>query len=145
MHHRPQTHERLSREEPAPGLGSHRSFGFTLTVVFVALALLPLLSGAPPRWWLLAAAAGVFAVSLVKADLLAPFHRAWYRLGLALHRLVSPVVLAVIYFGVVTPTGLVMRALGKDLLGLRLDRQARSYWIHREPPGPDAESMKNQF
>ena len=59
--------------------------------------------------------------------------------------MVSPLIMAVIYFAVATPTGLVMRALGKDPLRLKHDPDARSYWIHRDPPGPERESMRNQF
>ena len=59
--------------------------------------------------------------------------------------MVNPLVMALIYFAVVTPTGLVMRALGKDPLRLKYDPDAQSYWIHRDPPGPERESMQNQF
>ena len=138
------THERLSHDAPVLG-SSHRSFGFVITIVFSAVALFPLLGGRAPRWWSLAAAAAILVTALVKPQWLAPFHRAWFRLGLFLHRIVSPVVMAVIYFAVVTPTGLVMRALGKDPLRLRREPNAVSYWIHREPPGPERESMTNQF
>jgi hypothetical protein len=62
-----------------------------------------------------------------------------------LHSIVSPVALAILFYGVVMPTGLLMRLLGKDPLRLRLDSRAASYWIERTPPGPDAESLKNQF
>ena len=138
------THERTGRDAPVMG-SSDRSFGFVVAIVFSAVGLLPLLGGRPPRWWSLAAAAAVLATALIAPRRLAPFHRAWFRLGLVLHRIVSPVVMAAIYFAVVTPTGLVMRALGKDPLRLRRDPDAESYWIHRDPPGPDRESMTNQF
>ena len=75
-------------------------------------------------------------------------HRLTYRcrhIGLVLHKIVSPIALGILFFLVVTPTGLLMRLLGKDPLRLRFDRSADSYWIARTPPGPDADSLKNQF
>ena len=138
------THERLTRPDPVAG-GSDRAFGVVFTVVFTVVGLLPLLGGEPPRHWSLGAAGAVLATALVKPGLLAPFNRVWFRFGLLLHRLVSPVVLALLFYTVVVPTGLIMRALGKDLLGLRRDRGAASYWIHRDPAGPQPESMRNQF
>ena len=76
---------------------------------------------------------------------LAPLNRVWTRFGLLLHRIVSPVVLGVMFFVVVTPTGLLMRALGKDPLRLRLTVTQRSYWIDRQPPGPAPDTLNNQF
>ena len=137
-------HERLTADHPITG-GSDRSFGVVITVVLTGIGLFPLLHGEPPRWWSLAVAGGLLVVTLVRAELLAPFNRVWFRFGLFLHRVVNPVIMAVIYFAVVTPTGLIMRAAGKDPLRLRRDPNAESYWIHRKPPGPEPESMTNQF
>ncbi len=144
MTNRFQTHERLNSGEPVKG-GSDRGFGVAFTVLFAAIGLFPLLDGAPPRTWLLGLAGVVLAVTLVRARWLAPFNRVWFRFGSALHRLVSPLVMALLFYGVVTPTGLVMRALRKDPLRLRMDRDAQSYWIHRDPPGPARDSMSQQF
>ena len=137
-------HERLTGGEPVEG-ASERGFGVVFAIVFVAVGLFPLLGGGPPRGWAFGVAGAFLAVALVRPALLAPFNRAWFKLGLLLQRVVNPLVMAVIYFGVVTPTGLVMRALGKDPLRLKYDPDAQSYWIHRDPPGPERESMKNQF
>ena len=138
------THERLAGDEPAKG-GSDRGFGGVFAIVFVAVGLFPLLNGGPPRAWALGIAAVFLAVALVRPSLLAPLNRVWFKFGLLLQRVVNPLVMALIYFAVVTPTGLVMRALGKDPLRLKHDPDARSYWIHRGPPGPERESMQNQF
>ena len=138
------THERTGHDAPVLG-SSDRSFGVVVTILFGVVGLYPLLGGRAPRWWSLAAAAAVLAAALLEPRWLAPFHRVWFRLGLLLHRITSPVVMAVIYFAVVTPTGLIMRALGKDPLRLRREPDAASYWIHRDPPGPERESMTNQF
>ena len=77
--------------------------------------------------------------------LLNPLKRAWLALGMLLHRVVNPIVMALLFYGTVLPTGLVMRALGKDLLRLRRQPEADSYWIVRQPPGPAPETMKDQF
>ena len=139
-----QTHERLGRDDTPAG-GSDRGFGIVFAVVFAVIGLFPLLGGGPPRGWSLAVAGAFLVVALVRAHWLAPLNRAWTRFGLLLQRIVNPLVMAVIYFAVVTPTGLAMRALGKDPLRLRYDPNAESYWIHRDPPGPERESMTNQF
>ena len=76
---------------------------------------------------------------------LAPANRAWHRLGLLLHRVMTPVVMSVIFFATVTPMAVFMRLFGKDPLRLKREPEASSYWIPREPPGPEPDSMKNQF
>jgi len=76
---------------------------------------------------------------------LKPLNRLWLWFGLALHRIVSPVVLAALFFVVITPVGVVARLAGKDFLRLSFDRGATSYWIDRRPPGPRPSSMRNQF
>lgn len=137
-------HEGLSRTDDVK-LGSDRQFGFVFAAVFAAIGLLPLLGGNSLRWWALALAVVFLAITLVHARLLRPFNRVWFRFGLLLHAIVSPVVMGLIFFVAVTPVGLAMRALGKDVLKLRFDADASSYWIERSPPGPAPGSMKNQF
>ena len=139
-----ETHERLTGDEAVEG-GSERGFGIVFALVFAAAGLFPLLDGGPPRGWAFGVAGALLAVALVRPALLAPFNRVWFKFGLLLQRVVNPLVMALIYFAVVTPTGLVLRALGKDPLRLRYDPDAESYWIRRDPPGPERESMKNQF
>ena len=82
---------------------------------------------------------------MLAPKLLAPFNRLWARFGLLLHRITSPLVLGIMFFAVITPMGWIMRALGKDLLRLKIDPAATSYWIARTPPGPTPESLKDQF
>ncbi len=77
--------------------------------------------------------------------LLAPLNHLWFKFGLLLHKIVNPVVLAIMFFLVITPIGLLMRALGKDPLRLRLDKAATSYWIDRTPPGPSPDTLGDQF
>jgi len=137
-------HEDFSRARPAKG-ASNRAFGWTFVVVFLIVGLSPLRSSAELRWWaVIVAAALTLATIAVPAVLTVP-NRVWGRFGTLLHRLVSPVALAVMFFFVMTPMGLVMRAFGKDSLRLRRASSAGSYWITRDPPGPAPKSMSRQF
>ena len=104
-----------------------------------------LLAVAAVGYSLCAATAGFLLVALGFPSILAPLNRLWLRFGLLLHRIVSPLVLGIMFFLVITPMGLLMRAFGKDLLRLKFDRAAASYWIERTPPGPPPESMADQF
>ena len=124
---------------------SDRSFGVVFTVVFVLIGLYPLLFASTPHYWALAIAAVFLALALFKPALLAAPNRWWAAFGALLHRIVNPIILGIMFFIVVTPIGLLMRMLGKDLLRLQLQKNAGSYWIEREPPGPAADSFGDQF
>jgi Saxitoxin biosynthesis operon protein SxtJ len=137
-------HENFIREEDAPA-GSDRAFGLVLGGVLGLIGLLPLLRGHGARWWALGLAGAFFLASATQPALLGPLNRLWHRLGLLLHSVVSPVVLGLLFFTTVTPIGLLMRALGRDLLRLRFEPDAPTYWIERRPPGPSPDSMPRQF
>lgn len=126
-------------------MGSDRSFGIVFTVVFVVVALLPLKDGGEPRPWAGAVAALFLLVALAYPRALKPLNRLWFLVGTAMHHVVTPLVMGLLFFATVTPIALIMRAVGKDPLRLRRDDAAASYWILRDPPGPDAESMRRQF
>jgi len=113
--------------------------------VFLVVALLPLVRLAPPRWWAVAVAAAFAAVAVAAPDLLRPLNRAWLRFGELLQRVTNPLILGIIFFGVITPTGLIFRLMRRDLLRLKAVPGADSYWIPREPPGPEPESMRQPF
>ena len=137
-------HESLDRDEQHAG-SSDRSFGLILATVLAALGLWPLVSGRSPHVGLFILGAGFLAAALLFPSLLTPLNRLWTKLGLLLHRVVSPVILGIMFFLVITPIGLLMRSLGKNPLKLGLDRNATSYWVLRTPPGPTPESLKDQF
>jgi hypothetical protein len=125
--------------------GSNRAFGLVFAGVFLLTGLWPWVRyGAALRPWALAFAAVFLVVSLFAPERLAPLNRLWFRLGLALHVVVSPLIMGLLFYGAVTPTGLIMRAFGKDILGLRRN-DGPTYWRDRDPPGPATGSMKNQF
>lgn len=125
--------------------GSDRGFGLVMAAVFAIVGAWPALFAGAPRLWSFAVAALFLGAALAAPRVLAPLNRVWTRFGVLLHRIMNPVVMAVVFYGTVVPIGLVMRALGKDPLRLRRDPAATSYWIARTPPGPAPETMKNQF
>jgi len=137
-------HEDLTREHVVEG-SSDRSFGVVFTVAFALIAFLPLWRGESPRWWAAGVAVVFASITLARPALLAAPNRLWTKLGVLLGKVVAPIALGVLFYGVIAPLGLVMRLAGKDPLRLKLDRAADSYWITREPPGPLPDSMNNQF
>jgi hypothetical protein len=137
-------HENLSREQHVKG-SSDRTFGFVFVAAFAVIALWPLFSAGSPRWWAAVVAVGFGLVAVARPALLANLNRLWMKLGLLLGRVVSPIALGVLFYGVFTPLGSLMRATGKDPLHLARDRAAATYWRTREPPGPPPNSMERQF
>lgn len=138
------THEVFSRDENIVA-GSDRSFGLLMAGAWAALTLLNAWH-AGRVWPLTGTLAMLFLVAAwLRPSLLHPLNLIWLRFGLLLHRVVNPVVMALLFYGTVLPTGLVMRLLGKDLLRLKRQPEADSYWIVRQPPGPSPETMRDQF
>jgi Saxitoxin biosynthesis operon protein SxtJ len=116
-----------------------------MTVAFAVLTLLNGWRGGRLWPWTGGLAVLFLASSLLYPAVLNPLNRMWLKFGLLLHKVVNPIVMGLLFFGTVLPTGLVMRAIGKDLLRLKRQPDADSYWIGRQPPGPAAETMKDQF
>lgn len=116
-----------------------------MTVAFAVLSLLNWWHDG--HWWRWTGGIAVLflVAALFYSAALKPLNRLWLKFGLLLHKVVNPIVMALVFFGAVLPTGLLMRALGKDLLRLKRQPDANSYWIERRPPGPPPESMKDQF
>ena len=137
-----QSHETLASFRKVSA-GSHRKFGLTVGAIFCALAVLPLLRGQPARLWLLAPGAVLVVLGAAAPAALAPLNRLWFRFGLLLGRLTNPVVMGVLFFAVMVPIGWMLRRSGKDLLRLRRDPAAESYWIARDPEAPS--SLQKQF
>jgi hypothetical protein len=127
------------------GPGSDRKFGF----LFVAIFSLATLWGAHSRaYWaaiFAALALGTFIAAIWRPALLHVFNIWWYKFSILLHRIISPVVMGIVFFLVVTPTAIIMRAMGKDPPSLRFDKSQKSYWISRSAENASSPSMKNQF
>ncbi len=138
-----QTHEDLHRQHTVK-TGSNRSFGITFFVVLSILGLVPLLSSGEPRIGFIAVGSLFLIAGIFYPKVLERPNQWWAKFGLLLNRLVAPLVLGFLFYIVLTPMGLAMRLLGKDLLSLRFDHEAASYWIKRDD-GPAPDTMKNQF
>jgi hypothetical protein len=122
--------------------GSEKIFGLVFAVVFFLVGLYPLVNNKDILLWHLITALIFLLLAYVAPKILSVPNKLWFKLGLALGAIVAPVVMALVYFTTVVPTGLIMRLMGKDLLRKKLDKSAQSYWIERsEPMG----SMKDQF
>ena len=117
---------------------SDRKFGWTFAALFFLI-------GALSHPWMMAVGAALAVITLTRAHWLAPFKRAWMKFGELLNRVVSPIVMAVIFFAVFTPVAIVMRLAGRDALARRYEPAAPSYWKRRDPPGPADDSFKNLF
>ena len=141
------THELYHRRHDVKG-SSDRAFGVVFAMFFTIVGLWPLTAGFDTidrlNWWGFAVAAVILAVALARPAVLGPANRLWFRFGQLLHRVISPVVMAVLFFVVLTPFAVVMRLAGRDPMRRAFDGEAASYWITREP-GPTPDSMKNQF
>lgn len=123
--------------------GSNRSFGFVFAGVFALVSVLPLWRDAEPRYWAAGLSLLLVVISLVRPALLAPANRAWFVVGLVLHRITNPIVMAVVFFIGVTPFAVVARIVNPRLAGrMRPDARASTYWISRESGGSP---MNQQF
>jgi hypothetical protein len=126
-------------------LPSDRSFGVTFAVVLFLTAGWLAWKSMPGSVWLLSGAGAFLAVAWIRPRLLRPLNRLWMAFGLLLHRIVSPIVLGAMYFGLFTPIALAFRLKGRDVMRRTADPDASSYWIDRKPPGPPPESLPNHY
>ena len=140
----PSIHENLSPTDDVKS-GTDRSFGIVFAVFFAIIGLFPLWAGEDIRVWALIIAGLFLALAFIASKVLGPLNRIWFRFGLLLHKIVSPLIMGLIFFGAVVPTGLLMRLFGKKPLDLDFDPTKKSYWIRRAPPSPEPGSMKRQF
>ena len=122
-------------------IGSNRSFGIVFFIVFLLIAIYPLINNEELRIWSLIIAIIFLILGLINSKVLTPFNKLWFKFGLLLGKIISPVIMGVIFFLVVTPIAFIMRIIGKDLLNLKFNKN-KSYWI--EKTGPKSK-MKNQF
>jgi hypothetical protein len=128
-----------------PELPSNRSFGWTFTGFFILVGIYGLWRGGATLSWGLALALLMALVTLTRETWLTPLNRAWMAFGELLGRVVSPVVLGLIFFGVFTPVAVGMRLFGRDAMCRRFEPAKPSYWVKRDPPGPADGSYRNMF
>ena len=122
-------------------LPTNKNFGIVFSVIFLIVSLFPLINDGSLRIWSLIVSTVFLFLGLINSKILTPLNKIWFKFGLLLGRIVSPVIIGVIFFLVVTPTALIMRLIGKDLLNLKFNKH-KSYWI--EKTGSKSK-MKNQF
>ena len=122
-------------------IGSNRSFGIVFFIVFVIIALYPLINGGTIRTWSLVLSLIFLVLGLLNSKVLTPLNKIWFKFGLFLGGIISPIIMGVIFFLIVTPIGIFMRVLKKDLLNLKYNNN-KSYWIQKSGP---KSKMKNQF
>ena len=122
-------------------IGSNRSFGVVFFVVFLLIALYPVINNGEIRIWSLITSIIFLILGLLNSKFLNPLNKLWFKFGIVLGKIISPLIMGIIFFLVVTPTGLIMRLLRKDILNLKYNQNS-SYWIEKKGP---KSKMKNQF
>ena len=132
----------MTLKKSKTNIGSSRNFGLFFFAVFLVLSLWPKVNDGKINIWLLGISLIFLILGLLKPKLLTPLNKLWFRFGIILGNIVSPLVMALVFFLVVTPTGLIMRVIGKDLLNKKYDKKKETYWIKRYKP---IGSMKRQF
>ena len=122
-------------------IGSNRSFGIVFFVVFLLIGLWPILNGNELRIWSIIISLIFFILGIINSKILTPFNKVWFRFGIFLGNFISPIVMGIVFFLVVTPTGLIMKLFRKDLINLKKNN-SNTYWIEKKDI---KSSMKNQF
>ena len=122
-------------------ISSNRSFGIVFFIVFLLIALYPLINKGELRLWSLIISFIFFILGILNSKILKPLNKFWFKFGIFLGKIVSPIIMGIIFFFVVTPIGVLMRIFGKDVLNLKYNND-KSYWIKKTGP---KSKMKNQF
>ena len=122
-------------------IGSNKSFGIVFFVVFLLISLYPLINNEDIRIWSLVISLIFLVLGILNSNLLLPLNKIWFKFGIFLGKIISPIIMGIIFFLVVTPIGLIMRLFGKDVLNLKYN-DYKSYWIKKTGP---KNKMKNQF
>ena len=123
-------------------ISSNRSFGLLFFVVFLIVSLWPLTHEGSIRIWSVIVSAVFLILGLINSRLLTPLNVLWFKLGMILGAIISPIVMGIVFFLVVTPTGFILRIMGKDLLNKKYDKEKETYWIKRDA---SVGTMKRQF
>ena len=122
-------------------IGTNKSFGIVFFLFFLIVSIFPLLKDENIRIWSLIIALAFLILGLLNSKILTPLNKIWFKFGILLGSFISPIVMGVVFFTIVTPTSLIMKVLGKNLLNLKKDNK-KTYWIERSKI---KSKMKNQF
>tara|TARA_Y100000590_G_scaffold28288_2_gene31763 strand:- start:2185 stop:2571 length:387 start_codon:yes stop_codon:yes gene_type:complete len=123
-------------------IGSNRNFGLVFFFVFLVISLWPLMHDGSIRIWSIIIALNFLILGLINSNLLTPLNKLWFKFGIALGAVIAPIVMSIIFFLAITPIGLLMKILGKDLLNKKINKKKNTYWIKRDVP---VGTMKRQF
>ena len=137
-------HENLQRRQHAK-VSSERSFAFVFAGVFFIVGLLAFKTSQDLSY--IASGVGTFFLlcGVIYPKILRPLNIMWFKIGVCIFKITNPIIMGMLFFTTIVPLGLVMRLAGKNLLSLRKEPNSKTYWVVRDPPGPDPTSMKNQF
>jgi len=122
-------------------IGSNRSFGIVFFIVFLLISIYPLINQGELRIWSLLISLLFLILGIINSKVLSPLNKVWFKFGIFLGKIISPIIMGIIFFFVVTPIAFLMRILKKDLLNLKYNKNS-SYWIEKTDP---KSTMKNQF
>ena len=122
-------------------ISTNRSFGIVFFIFFFIIGIYPLLNDQNVRVWSIIISIIFLILGLLNSKILTPLNKFWFKFGIFLGKIISPLIMCIIFFLVVTPIGLIMRLLGKDVLNLRYNMN-KTYWIEKNTP---KNKMKNQF
>ena len=122
-------------------IGSNRSFGIVFFVVFLIISIWPLLDEKELRYWPLIVSIIFLILGILKSNILTPLNKVWFKFGILLGNIISPIIMAFIFFLVVTPISFIMKIFGKDILNLKKNNNS-SYWIKKDK---QSDSMRKQF
>ena len=121
---------------------SNRSFGLLFFIVFIVVGLWPVIKGETANIYLILISLFFLIFGLINSKILSPFNKAWIKFGEILGIIIAPIIMALVYFVILTPVSLVVRVIGKDLLGLKFKNKQQTYWINRKK---NMGSMRKQF
>ena len=110
----------------------NRSFGLLFFIVFLAFALWPLTKRGEVNLYLFSIALIFLALGIFNSKILSPLNKSWIKLGEILGRIIAPIVMAIVYFIILTPISLLVRFIGKDLIGMKFSNDIKSYWVKRK-------------
>ena len=122
-------------------IGSNRSFGIVFFVVFLIISIWPLLDEKELRYWALIVSIIFLILGILKSNILTPLNKVWFKFGILLGNIISPIIMTFIFFLVVTPISFIMKIFGKDILNLKKNNNS-SYWIKKDK---QSDSMRKQF
>jgi hypothetical protein len=123
-------------------ISTNRNFGLVFFIVFLIVSIWPLTNEEPARIWSAIISSVFFILGLMNSKLLTPLNKLWFKFGMILGSIIAPIVMGIVFFLVITPIGLFMKIIGKDLLNIKYDKRKKTYWVKRNIP---INTMKRQF